>query len=216
MPLLIVTMAGQNGPRLAVMRSSGYRPNDKLLLGGTGVASVLFAPFGSHAINLAAITASIWAGQEAHEDSRRRYIAGISCGNFYMVFGTFSTAVVALFAVIPARMLTALAGVVLLHALQGAYRDTVRGEDSRPGDREAILITLRSRHPESLPGASSRPSGAALPVRWCIWCVVAGKQQTLQHVRKTKNGTQRDHLQSSNPYVRWQVDHRQLLGLHHV
>jgi len=80
-----------------------------------------------------------------------------------MVFGTFSTAVVALFVVILARMLTALAGVVLLDALQGAYRDTVRDEDSRPGVQEANLITLASRHPESLPGASSRLLG--LPCR---------------------------------------------------
>jgi benzoate membrane transport protein len=56
-PFLIVTMAGQNGPGLVMMRTSGYSPNDRLLLSGTCVASVLFAPFGSHAINLAAITA---------------------------------------------------------------------------------------------------------------------------------------------------------------
>ena len=125
-PLLIVTTAGQNGPGLAMMASLGV-PNDRLLLGGAGVASVMFAPFGSHAINLAAITAGICAGPEAPEDSRRRYIAGVACGVFYLVFGTFSTAVVALLAVVPAPMLTALAGVALLGAFQGAVRDVVLG-----------------------------------------------------------------------------------------
>ncbi|WP_427005761.1 benzoate/H(+) symporter BenE family transporter [Pseudarthrobacter sp. H2] len=93
------------------------------------------APFGSHAVNLAAITASICAGPESHADSRRRFVAGISCGIFYLLFGAFSTAVVALFAVIPAAMLTVLAGVALLGALQGAIQDTVTGDGSGPALR---------------------------------------------------------------------------------
>ncbi|EMY34887.1 benzoate transporter [Arthrobacter crystallopoietes BAB-32] len=141
-PLLIVTMAGQNGPGLAMMLSSGYRPNDRLLLGASGVMSVLFAPFGSHAINLAAITAGICSGPEAHEDPRRRYVAGMACGVFYLVFGTFSAAVVSLFAAVPGPMLTALAGVALLGALQGAVRDAVTAEHASPAVLEAALITL--------------------------------------------------------------------------
>lgn len=141
-PLLIVTMAGQNGPGLAMMHASGYEPNDKLLLGASGVASVLFAPFGSHAINLAAITAGICAGPEAHPDPRRRYVAGVFCGLFYLAFGTFSTAIVALFAVIPGEMLTALAGVALIGALQGSFKDTVTADHASPAVLEAALITL--------------------------------------------------------------------------
>ncbi|HSN37834.1 MAG TPA: benzoate/H(+) symporter BenE family transporter [Arthrobacter sp.] len=161
-PLLIVTTAGQNGPGLAMMHSSGYLPNDRLLLGGAGVASVIFAPFGSHAINLAAITAGICAGPEAHEDSRRRFIAGIACGVFYLVFGTFSTAVVALFAVIPAPMLTALAGVALLGALQGAVRDVVLGAEGRPAELEAALITL------AVTASGIAPWGIVSPFWGCL------------------------------------------------
>lgn len=161
-PLLIVTTAGQNGPGLAMMASRGYVPNDRLLLGGAGVASVIFAPFGSHAINLAAITAGICAGPEAHEDSRRRYIAGVACGVFYLVFGTFSTAVVALFAVVPAPMLTALAGVALLGALQGAVRDVVLGAEGRPAEQEAALITL------AVTASGIAPWGVVSPFWGCL------------------------------------------------
>ncbi|MET4135982.1 benzoate/H(+) symporter BenE family transporter [Pseudarthrobacter sp. PvP090] len=161
-PLLIVTTAGQNGPGLAMMTSSGYVPNDRLLLGGAGVASVIFAPFGSHAINLAAITAGICAGPEAHEDSRRRYIAGVACGAFYLLFGTFSTAVVALFAVVPAPMLTALAGVALLGALQGAVRDVVLGAGGRPAEQEAALITL------AVTASGIAPWGVVSPLWGCV------------------------------------------------
>ena len=161
-PLLIVTTAGQNGPGLAMMHSSGYRPNDRLLLGGAGVASVIFAPFGSHAINLAAITAGICAGPEAHEDSCRRYVAGLACGVFYLVFGTFSTAVVALFAVIPAPMLTALAGVALLGALQGAVRDVIVGAERRPAEQEAGLVTL------AVTASGIAPWGVVSPFWGCL------------------------------------------------
>lgn len=161
-PLLIVTTAGQNGPGLAMMTSSGYVPNDRLLLGGAGVASVIFAPFGSHAINLAAITAGICSGPEAHEDSRRRYVAGIACGVFYLVFGTFSTAVVALFAVIPAPMLTALAGVALLGAFQGAVRDMVLDSGGRPAELEAALVTL------AVTASGVAPWGVVSPFWGCL------------------------------------------------
>ncbi|GLB69412.1 benzoate/H(+) symporter BenE family transporter [Arthrobacter mangrovi] len=162
LPLLIVTMAGQNGPGLAMMISNGYRPNDKLLLGASGLMSVLFAPFGSHAINLAAITAGICSGPEAHEDPRRRYVAGMACGLFYLVFGTFAAAIVSLFAAVPGPMLTALAGVALLGALQGALLDTLTAERSSPAVLEAALITL------AVTASGIAPWGIVSPFWGCL------------------------------------------------
>ncbi|MGM7666613.1 benzoate/H(+) symporter BenE family transporter [Microbacterium sp. A93] len=125
-PLLIVTMAGQNGPGLAMMHSNGYAANDRLLLGTAGVGSVLFAPFGAHSINLAAITAGICCGREAHEDPTRRYVAGISCGVFFVLFGFAGQNIVELLGAVPEQLVTAAAGVALIGALQGALADTVR------------------------------------------------------------------------------------------
>lgn len=162
LPLLIVTMAGQNGPGLAMMISNGCRPNDKLLLGASGLMSVLFAPFGSHAINLAAITAGICSGPEAHTDPRRRYVAGMACGLFYLVFGTFAAAIVSLFAAVPAPMLTALAGVALLGALQGAMQDTLTADRSSPAVLEAALITL------AVTASGIAPWGIVSPFWGCL------------------------------------------------
>lgn len=141
-PLLIVTMAGQNGPGLAMMHSSGYQANDRLLLGGSAAASIVFAPFGAHSINLAAITAGICAGREAHEDLGRRYVAGISCGVFYLLFGTLSGSIVALLGSVPHELITAMAGVALIGALQGAFADTMADAHANPAALEAALITL--------------------------------------------------------------------------
>lgn len=141
-PLLIVTMAGQNGPGLAMMHANGYAANDRLLLGGSAAASIAFAPFGAHSINLAAITAGICTGREAHEDPARRYVAGVSCGIFYLVFGMISGTVVALLAAVPDELITAMAGVALIGALQTSFADTMAGARENPAAVESALVTL--------------------------------------------------------------------------
>ncbi|XKH57988.1 benzoate/H(+) symporter BenE family transporter [Citricoccus nitrophenolicus] len=145
-PLLIVTMAGQNGPGLAMMHSNGYAANDRLLLGVAGAGSVIFAPFGAHSINLAAITAGICCGREAHEDPARRYVAGIFCGVFFVAFGFAGQNIVELLGAVPEQLVTAAAGVALIGALQGALTDVVKVPDrgTRRGlaGLEAGVVTL--------------------------------------------------------------------------
>jgi benzoate membrane transport protein len=141
-PLFIVTAAGQNTPGLIVMHHSGYEANDRLLLGACGVASVLFAPFASHQLNMAAVTAAIATSGESHPDKNRRYIAGMSCGVFYILGGLLATFIVSLFSAIPARMITALAGVALLSPLQASLYDTMHEGTHQKSVLEAALITL--------------------------------------------------------------------------
>ena len=80
-PLFIVTAAGQNAPGLIVMHHSGYEANDRLLLGACGIASVLFAPFASHQLNMAAVTAAIATSGESHPDKNRRLSRACPAGS---------------------------------------------------------------------------------------------------------------------------------------
>ncbi|MFE3515023.1 benzoate/H(+) symporter BenE family transporter [Streptomyces sp. NPDC059166] len=137
-PLTLATLASQNAPGIGVLTASGYRPDDRLLVGSTGLASAVFALFGSHAVNLAAITAAICTGPEAHRDPRRRYVAGISCGVLYLVVGVFGSTLVAFFAGLPAELVASIGGVALFGALSGGLTGAVREEK----DREAALITF--------------------------------------------------------------------------
>ncbi|MFH8348891.1 benzoate/H(+) symporter BenE family transporter [Streptomyces sp. NPDC018045] len=137
-PMILATLASQNAPGMAVLSASGYRPKDRLLIGSTGLASTALAPFGSHAINLAAITAAICTGPEAHRDPRRRYVAGVSCGFFYLLIGAFGSTLVVLFAGLPKELVAAVAGVALFGALAGGLTGAVKEEK----DREAALITF--------------------------------------------------------------------------
>ena len=61
-------MASQNVPGVAVLRAAGYATPVSPLVGWTGFATLVLAPFGAYALNLAAITAAICMGREAHED----------------------------------------------------------------------------------------------------------------------------------------------------
>ena len=138
LPLFIVTMASQNAPGVAVIRASGYPVPISPVIGWTGVATVILAPFGAFALNLAAITAAICMGREAHEDTARRYMASVSAGFFYILIGLFGATVGALFAAFPRELVAAIAGLALIGTIGNGLALALTNE----GDREPALITF--------------------------------------------------------------------------
>jgi benzoate membrane transport protein len=138
LPLFVVTMASQNVPGVAVIRASGYPIPISPVVGWTGVANVLMAPFGAFAINLAAITAAICMGREAHEDAKRRYVAAVATGFFYVLIGLFGATVGALFAAFPHELVSAIAGLALIGTIGNGLAAAMAAER----DREAALITF--------------------------------------------------------------------------
>ena len=131
LPLFVVTMASQNIPGVAVMRASRFHAPVSPLVGWTGAATLVLAPFGAFALNLAAITAAICMGREAHEDPQRRYVAAVCAGGFYLLLGLFGATVAALFAALPQPLVLAIAGLALLrHHRQRARRRAGRATTS--------------------------------------------------------------------------------------
>jgi benzoate membrane transport protein len=138
LPLFIVTMASQNVPGVAVIRASGYPIPISPVVGWTGVTNLLLAPFGAFALNLAAITAAICMGREAHEDASRRYVAAIAAGVFYLIVGLFGATVAALFAAFPKELILAIAGIALLGTIGNSLAAALREEN----EREPALVTF--------------------------------------------------------------------------
>lgn len=136
LPLFIVTMASQNIPGLAVLSANGYRPQPGPLFATTGAFSVLAAPFGSHAVNLAAITAALCAGEGAGPDPARRWPAAVVAGCVYVVFGLLAGAVTVFVAAAPPVLIQAVAGLALLGPFGGAMLGAVQA----PQGREAALV----------------------------------------------------------------------------
>lgn len=160
LPLFVVTMASQNIPGMGVLGSFGYKPPLRPALVTTGAATVAGAPFGAHAVNLAAITAALAAGPEAHPDPARRWIASAAGGVTYLALGLLAGAATALVAVAPPLLIEAVAGLALFGALGGALTAAVADAERR----EAAIVTV------VVSASSITAAGISAP----FWGLVAG------------------------------------------
>ena len=159
-PLFIVTMASQNVPGVAITASFGYEVPWRETMTVTGLGTLAGAPFGGHAINLAAITAALAAGPAAGADRSRRWIACVSASVTYLVLALGSGALAALVAVGPGDVIQAAAGLALLGTLGAALVGALDDEDGR----EAVVVCFLI----AASGVTVLGVGAA------FWALVAG------------------------------------------
>ncbi|UYO97333.1 benzoate/H(+) symporter BenE family transporter [Microbacterium sp. M28] len=160
LPLFIVTMASQNVPGVAIMRSYGYDVPWRPAMFVTGVSTALGAPAGGHSINLAAISAALAAAPEADPNPARRWIAGVSTGVSYLVLGGFSAAFAALVLLAPAAVIPAVAGLALFAAFGSAVQQAV----AEPAERMPAVVTF-------LIAASGLSLGG---ISAAFWALIAG------------------------------------------
>lgn len=142
LPLFVVTMASQNLPGVAAQRAAGFDIPVSPVLTATGVATLLLAPFGAYALNLAAITAAICLGREAHEDPARRWVASAAAGVFYIVLGLLGGAVVGLIAAFPKALVLAVAGFALLGTIGSGLATAMHDERQREPALITFLVTF--------------------------------------------------------------------------
>lgn len=138
LPLFIVTMASQNIPGIAVLKVNDYHPDPGPLFATTGLFTLLSAPFGGHAVNLAAITAAMCAGSDSHPDRARRYWSSINAGIAYVVFGLLAGAVTTFVSLAPSVLIEAVAGLALI----GAFSSSAVAAFTNAETREAAAITF--------------------------------------------------------------------------
>ncbi|WP_243057376.1 benzoate/H(+) symporter BenE family transporter [Nocardioides sp. SR21] len=159
-PLYIVTMASQNVPGLAIMKSFGYDVPWRETMTVTGVGTLAGAPFGGHAINLAAITAAMNAGPMAGPDRDRRWIATVSSAATYLVLALACGALTALVAAAPGDVMQAAAGLALLGTLAASLAGALADEHGREAAVICFVIAAS--------GVTILGVGAA------FWALVAG------------------------------------------
>ena len=137
-PLYLVTMASQNLPGFAVLKAAGYSVPSRSILTITGLASLLTAGVGAHTSNLAAITASICTGPDAHPDKDKRWLCGPFYAAGYAVLALFGASLVALFASFPEALIATVAGIALTGPLVNALGASLKDI----GDRFAAVVTF--------------------------------------------------------------------------
>lgn len=142
-PLFLVTMASQNLPGVSVLRTFGYgRVPVSPLMTTTGLTTLLLAPFGGFAFNLAAITAAICAGPDADPDPDRRYLAGLAAGVFYLLAGIFGATISALFIAFPGALVLAIAGIALLGTITSGLKQAMEDDQWREPALITFIVTL--------------------------------------------------------------------------
>jgi len=141
LPLFIVTMASQNIPGVAVLKAYGYEPKSGPLFTLSGVFSLMSAPFGGHAVNLAAITAAMCAGEDAHKDPGQRYWAAVTSGVVYVLFGLFAGLVMAFVAATPSILIEAVAGLALLGAFAFSIAEATKSAETRDSAIITFMVT---------------------------------------------------------------------------
>jgi len=142
LPLFIVTMAGQNLPGVAVIRSTAYRIPVSTVVGSTGVATVALAPLGGYSFNLSAITAAICMEPAAHEDPDRRYTAALANGCFYLLAGLFGTSITGALRAFPAELVHIVAALALVPTIGNSLAVVAADERNREPAVLTFVVTL--------------------------------------------------------------------------
>jgi benzoate membrane transport protein len=137
LPLVLTTLSGQYLPGMAILKGAGYDVSARKVVVVNSLASVMAAFAGGITIAIAAITAAMCTGPDAHEDPRKRYVAGIANGGFYLLAGLCGGSVVMLFAALPKELIATLAGLALLGPISINL-----GQIFNAPEREAAVLTF--------------------------------------------------------------------------
>lgn len=145
-PLTIVSLTGQFLPGMAILKLSGYQTPAKPILTVASITSIVVAFTGGITIVLAAITAALCTGKDAHERNEKRYIAGIANGIFYILGGLFAGSLVMLFSILPKELIAALAGLALLGAIATNMSAAMKDDSQRDAALITFLATVSGMH----------------------------------------------------------------------
>ena len=121
-PLWLVTMASQNVPGVAVLKTFGYETPWRPTLLTTGIGTIVGAFAGGHAICMAAISAALAAGHDAGPDTTRRWRAALTTGVLYVGLAAGAGVVAAIVLAAPGGLLPAAAGLALVGTLAGSLQ----------------------------------------------------------------------------------------------
>lgn len=139
-PLYLVTMASQNIPGIAIMKSFGYEIPFRPIMLATGFGSILANFFGGFVTNMAAITAALNANEHAHKDPSRRWIASLIGGVVYLIMAATTGATISFVMQAPKEIILAGAGLALLGTMIGALSSIVEDVDLRVPAVVAFLV----------------------------------------------------------------------------
>ena len=145
-PLILVSLTGQFLPGMAILKLSGYETPAKPIIVVSSIVSLAVACVGGITIVLAAITAALCTGKDAHELKEKRYIAGVANGIFYLFGGLFASSIVMVFSLLPKELVAALAGLALIGAISANITTAMKDDAQRDSALITFLATASGMH----------------------------------------------------------------------
>jgi len=146
LPLILVSLTGQFLPGMAILKISGYDTPAKPIVTISSLSSLAVAFTGGITIVLAAITAALCTGHDAHELPEKRYIAGVANGIVYLIGGLFAGSIVMLFSLLPKELVAALAGLALIGAISANITMAMKEDGARDSALITFLATASGMH----------------------------------------------------------------------
>lgn len=140
-PFFVVTMASQNAPGIATLKAHGYNLPVSPLITWTALTALILAPFGGFTVCIAAITAAICMGEDIHPDPKKRYMAAVAAGVFYLIAGVFGGSIGMVFTALPEALIHTIAGLALLGTIAGSLYSALENEQQRDAAIITFLIT---------------------------------------------------------------------------
>jgi benzoate membrane transport protein len=173
LPLYLVTMASQNIPGIAIMKSYGYEVPFRPVMLATGFGSLVANFFGGFVTNLAAITAALNANEQAHRNPEKRWIASVSGGVVYLLLALTAGASISFVIQAPREIILAGAGLALFATMIGALSSIVEEPELRLPAVIAFLVAS-----SGFTAYSIGPAFWALVVGVLVWLWLAKRKKT--------------------------------------
>ncbi|MBP6043235.1 MAG: benzoate/H(+) symporter BenE family transporter [Rhodoluna sp.] len=165
-PLFLVTMASQNIPGIAIMKSFGYEVPFRPVMLATGFGSLLANAFGGFVANLAAITAALNANEHAHKDPSRRWLSSVYGGVVYLILAAATGAMISFVIQSPREIVLAGAGLALFGTIVGAFTAIVEEPKLRLPAVIAFLVASSGMALFSIGSAFWALAAGVLVWRW--------------------------------------------------
>ncbi|MBW5812067.1 benzoate/H(+) symporter BenE family transporter [Yersinia kristensenii] len=140
-PFFVVTMASQNAPGIATLKAHGYNLPVSPLISWTALTALVLAPFGGFTLCIAAITAAICMGEDIHPDPKKRYMAAVAAGFFYLIAGVFGGSIGMILTALPVALIHTIAGLALLGTIANSLHRALENERQRDVAIITFLIT---------------------------------------------------------------------------
>ena len=139
-PLAIIAIGAENAQSYGVLKTQGYKPPVNAMNFICGFLGIVANLFGAHNLNLAGPMTAICASPEGGDDIKDRYAAAFVNGLSFCTFGLLASFALAFIGMIPAQLISMLAGLAMINVLLNAITEAFKHGKCRQGAFFALCI----------------------------------------------------------------------------